>query len=311
MRPFLAACAFLLISIPAFATGSCGWVLVDATFVESCGPTWIGCDTQWTYYYEYICDGTTGGGGTGGGGGGGTGSPNPPNLNIVSISDENPENPVLTISSSNLSGMDLFIGGTYRNSYGASTTSIILPSLRTFADYSTAVCVQGYGTDGTAVQTCANVTRPADVKRGSAVLVIHYVMESAGPVPLDENVTYINTVDDLVGYTNYDVSTVGSRNGRVQQHQSEHTIHIYAEDDIFGYDSSFHIESLRALNDWIERTCYFPIADGHPFHSSQCSDEIGEFTRDGSSAISTLGSPGRFGELGYDFVQGQTINITP
>lgn len=136
-------------------------------------------------------------------------------------------------------------------------------------------------------------------------------MESDGPTPLDETLTYVNTVDDLVGYTNYNVPTVGLRNGRVQQHQSEHTIHIFAEDDFFGYDSNFHIDSVRALNDWIERTCYVPIADSHRFHSSQCSDEIGEFTRDGSSAISTIGSPGRFGELGYNFVQGQTITITP
>src|SRR3954451_20051548 len=111
------ACTLLLISLPAFATGSCGWVLTDATFVQSCGPSWMGCDTQWTYYYEYICDGASGGGGGGtGGGGGGGGSSNPPNLTIASISDENPENPVLTVSGSNLSGMDLFIGGTYRNS---------------------------------------------------------------------------------------------------------------------------------------------------------------------------------------------------
>jgi hypothetical protein len=173
------------------------------------------------------------------------------------------------------------------------------------------IAIEANATDGESLHAFVEVTRSADVKRGSAILIIHWVMEGSNGVPEEIDISYSRTVDLLATYTSYSVQTTGARNGRVQQHNAEDTIHGNDESTKFGFASTFHISSTQARNDWNEGICYINIADGHQWHMSHCTGDMDEFTFDGTSSTSTMNSPGRFGMLGYSFVQGDVITVTP
>lgn len=309
---FAAALLFICTSV-SVAEDSCMWVISGMTEVQTTEPD--GTTTTWIHvYYTWSCvidvnpsDGNPGGGG------GELPPPLPPSndpyLRIQSISDADPTAPVLNIDSSGLFSIDLYLNGAYVNSYGGSTTFIILPSLRSFDDYSNAIALEGHSNVGP-IDVVVNLNRAGDVRRGSAVLIVRWVMESEGLAPITEELSYYRTVDDLVTYTSYSVPTVGQRNGRVEQIQAEDTIHG-TDYGAFGFESSFHIDSVLALNDWNEGLCWINIRDGHEWHTSHCTGEMNQFARDGSSATSTMGWFGRFGMLGYTIVQGDEVTINP
>jgi hypothetical protein len=298
----------------AFAVGpseDCAWTFVQSSTVITTEPD--GTTTTWVHiYYVYSCNITVDGSQPPGGGDPGV-PPPPPNdafLRIRSISDANPTAPVLNIESSGITSIDLYLNGAYTNTYSGSTSFIILPSLHSFTDYSNAIALEGHS-DGGPVDAVAEMTRGGDVRRGSSVLIIHWVMESEGLTPITEDLSYYRTVDDLVTYTSYSIPTEGQRNGRVEQHRAEDTVHAATDEGAFGFVSTFRISSLRALNEWDEGLCWLNFADGHHWHASHCTNDIDEFVFDGSSASSTLSSPGRINMLGCSITQGDEITITP
>lgn len=311
-RLFL-ACTCFLISTAVLAVGTpedCAWEVTQAT-VTTTEPD--GTQTTWIHlFYTYSCSVTVEGGSSGGGG---TPPPPPPlpsdpYLRMRSISDADPTAPVLNIETFGISSIDLYINGNYVRSYGGATASIILPSLHTFTDYSTPIALEGHSDQGPA-DVVAEVTRAADVRRGSSVLIIHWYMESEGLTPIEEELSYYRTVDDLITYTSYSIPTEGARNGRVEQELAQDTIHRTEDYGAFGFTSTFRISSLLARNLWNEGICWVNFNDGHQWHSSHCTDDMGEFVYENSTATSVLSGPGRVDMVGFRIIQGDEITITP
>ncbi len=309
----LAAVLLFIASTASAVSDNCMWIVSDVTTVSTTEPD--GTTTTWIHiYYTWSCSIDVSPPGGDLGGGGEPPSPPPPSndpyLRIRSISDADPTAPVLNIEASGISSIDLYLNGAYINSYGGSTTFIILPSLRSFTDYSNAIALEGHS-DQAPIDVVANINRAGDVRRGSAVLIIRWAMESEGLTPITEDLSYYRTVDDLVTYTSYSVRTEGARNGRVEQIQAQDTIHAATDSGAFGFVSTFRIDSVQALNDWDEGLCWVNFNDGHQWHASHCTDEMNQFVRENSSATSTLSGPGRPYMLGYTILQGDEVTINP
>jgi len=259
----------------------------DMTVVCTVEPD--GTETCWWHYIEYWdCSG--GDGGTTGGGNspppdGGTTSPGPqPQISIVSISDENPGNPMLQVSTSNVDYYDLYINGGFQNSYSGSTTNVILPSLDPrsgqFSRNST-LDLMAYNNNGQA-NASMSVDRPSSQPSTQQGMYVRYydTSEQGGVIRHELNMT--RSLTTLVIYTNYSVPTSGARNGRVFH---------WSVEDVIGWDgfyptpswgSFYYMSSLPVASFWDERPCGARFA-GPANQSGLCADPT-SFAFDGQSS---------------------------
>jgi hypothetical protein len=302
---------------PAYSLMGCEYVVSSTATVSTTDSiTHITVTVHYTYY-TWACSDTgtwQSGGGDPPPGGGSSPPPDPPGVGFSGISDENPEVPVITIyKTASVTSMKLYLDGALFKTLSAATTSVTLPSLRSMPNGKTLRLV-GYTSQGLSAEATASIIVSGDVRSKSEVLLLEWFFETGGLTPEHGLYGYLRSISVLAGYTSYSgVSTFGRRNGRVQQHGVEDTIHYGPPNPDFGWESEYRMSSPRARNVFTEGICWINVFDSHAKHVSHCA-EMDEFTIDGTSSSSFIPggmrAPYAWGALGpANIYQGQTITI--
>jgi hypothetical protein len=214
---------------------------------------------------------------------------------------------------SSISSMNVILNGSLFKSLSGSTTSVILPALRTMPN-GKSIRLVGYTSRGLTAETTAEIVVTADVRQKSELLLMEWFFETGGLTPEHGLYGYLRSIDVLAGYTSYqNVSTYGRRNGRVQQHGVDDVIHYGPPNPDFGWESEYRMQSPRARNRFTEGLCWITTYDSHPKHVAHCAT-MNEYTIEGTSSSSYIpggmSSPYAWGALGpANIYQGQTINI--
>jgi len=279
------ATVILLVSARTM-TAMCILVGADTTVV--CVTDLSGTECWVTYYEYWDCIGgggdTTGGGTSPPTGGGTRPPPGPqPQISIVSISDENPGNPMLQVSTSNVDFYDLYINGGFQNSISGSTTNVILPSLDPRSGQlsrNSTLELMAYNNNGQA-NASMSVDRPSSQPSTQQGMYVRYYDSSQGGL-ITREVNMTRSLTTLVIYTNYSVQTSGARNGRVFH---------WSVEDVIGWDgfhptpswgSFYYMSSLPVASFWDERPCGARFA-GPANQSGLCADPT-SFAFDGQAS---------------------------
>ncbi|MGA7614855.1 MAG: hypothetical protein WBX15_06710 [Thermoanaerobaculia bacterium] len=183
-------------------------------------------ETNCHFEYEWIvvgyCDVSAPYYPPGGGGGSGTGTvvDPPPQVSIVSVSDYDIYRPVVRLEiSSDVTSMDLLIGGSLRNGGLAASTLVALPPVDEFPLGLTMVSFRVRDALGQTMTADMSVSRIMIQRSGETLLHAVWTVPKVGEEPVQEYGEWTNTVTANLVHTVYDVQTVHDRNGE-HQHRS-------------------------------------------------------------------------------------------
>ncbi|HJQ36132.1 MAG TPA: hypothetical protein VKB93_03235 [Thermoanaerobaculia bacterium] len=283
---------FVLCLAPSlFAAGSC-WYEPVLEVVLVCGHYSDGtssCHYQYEWGYGWSCD-TYGGGGPlppPPGGGGTPLPPPPPELEIESVSDYNPDQPVLNIRVANAVECTLGYNG-YTAMTFAPTDHVFLDPVSAYGP-STPVTVQCRNSVNTYATAVMDITRSFGEAAGYNTVTAVWTVNSMDSEPEVLQGDWNRGL--RLGYreTSYSVPTVDARNGRYE--------HITTEDQIASatdlvpnsdyplvspaFDTQYTINNPKQLNLYNGWSCDASgIVFGYRW-KSVCTD-VNAFVRDGS-----------------------------
>ncbi len=153
--------------------------------------------------------------------------PPPPDVSFVSISDENPRQPIVDVRYDSAAvRITLDVAWQMTKTITPPEHFFFLPSLDNMTASNTDLVLRAYDAAGRYTEQIAHVRRSTSTLRNSNDLLLRYFYLPPGGEISDRLVHYFRGVAADVTYTTYDaVSTAGDRNGRVQ--------HIMVEDALF------------------------------------------------------------------------------
>src|SRR5262245_45607234 len=305
----------LLLAAPV--TKACVLQLVDIDMTVVCVSYTGGMDCWVTYYEYYGCVEPGGGGGPGGGDPGGGPvyqPPPPPQISIVSMNDQNPGNPVLSIQTANVHHVDFYINGYRQNSYPGDTSTIILPTLdpnTTPFRGESGLELRAFNSVGTSSSAYLGISRPTSQANVQAGMFVRYYETGPGGIVLENHVDMTRSLTTLIVYTSYSCPTVGARNGRIFHWTSE---------DVLGWEgfrpdpvwvSRYRMTSLPYPQQWEEEPCNARFA-GPSYQSGMCVTPY-SFAADGSpSATAAIATFGMGAFLQYPtYIVPNEITLTP
>lgn len=212
------------------------------TYYHSTGDTV--CNIQWGWFDGVEC---SGGGDPGGGtpydppGGGGDPSDYPPpSCEIVGVSDENPDQPVLYVNANDaVVAMTLSYDG-YPNQTVSRTDSFAMQPVNYFSDGQTTVGVQCRNSVGVYSVPTMTVGRWAGVYSASATVYGTWaVLDLLDGDPEIGHGEWNRDVTLLTKETTYSVSTVGTRNGMYEHDGAEDLLRRVGDSPRPAWDSTF------------------------------------------------------------------------
>jgi hypothetical protein len=157
---------------------------------------------------------------------GGSPPPPPPSISIQSISDESPYVPKLTVSyNDSVAQVWLYKDGEQIGTFVPPETTFQLPSLDNMIASQTWFQVEATNADRSIVVTAdAHLRRTDTVVRASNDFLLQWFQND--PAGGDYVIShYYGALGTEIYYADYDVPTVGARNGRVQHVQTEHALY--------------------------------------------------------------------------------------
>lgn len=152
--------------------------------------------------------------------------PPPPDVWFVSVSDENPRQPVINIGyDASAVRITLDVASRPTNTITPPESFFLLPSLDNMTATRTELVLRAYDAAGQFSERAAHVQRSTYTIRNTGDLLLQYLYHPPGGEIGERLAHYFRGVASDVTYATYDITTVGNRNGRVQ--------HLIVEDALF------------------------------------------------------------------------------
>lgn len=169
----------------------------------------------------------------------------PPSCEIVGVSDENPDQPILSIQANDaVVSMSLAYNGWTNQTVGR-TDTIAMQPVNYFADGQTTVTVQCRNTVNVYSTPTMTVGRWAGVYSASDVIYGTWaVLDLLGGEPKIGHGEWYRDVTLLTNETSYSVSTFGTRNGMYEHDGAEDLLRRVGDSPRPAWDSTF------VSNDW-------------------------------------------------------------
>ncbi len=155
-----------------------------------------------------------------------------PTVRIVSISDQNPHTPLLTVAyNSVVTRLRVDVGG-HSSTITAPDSVFFLPSLNSYSGGATVV-VTAYDAYGLEASATGSILRSPSVSTNQNDFLLQYYDISANLL-VDRLVHYNRGVATKFVLTDYDMPVVGERNGRVFHEQTEDGLFWSNQDLAYG-----------------------------------------------------------------------------